>query len=161
MRDEVIAAANLIANTVIATTSEDGKHSKMMIAAHITAQKKERACQFFDQEVESIYANNERDNHKKRYELAYTNLMCNYFENQFLYSILAKLKTQEARQMLKELTNKGYFEDLNTRERQLTDIRNRNIGTHEYANFEYYKLNFNTDEITEFLLPIKRRKIGF
>ncbi len=161
MRDEVIAAANLVANTVIATTAEDGKHSKMMIAAHVTAQKKERACQFFEQEVKSIYENNERSNHKKRYELAYTNLMCNYFENQFLYSLLAKLKTTEARQMLRELTTKGYFEDLNTREKELTEIRNKNIGEHDYSDFEYYKLNFNTDDITEFLLPIKRRKIGF
>lgn len=161
MRDDVIAAANLIANTVIATTAEDGKLSKMMIAAHITAQKKERACQFFEQEVESIYENNERGNHKKRYELAYTKLMCNYFENQFLYSLLAKLKTTEARQMLRELTTMGYFEDLNKREKELTEIRNKNIGAHDYSDFEYYKLNFNTDDITEFLLPMKRRKIGF
>lgn len=161
MRSYLIKHANAVAEIVFNSVEKSKIDNHILNALEMNAKAKNLAESFFEVEKNLIKDNNEQNNYKKRYELAYSLLMFNYFHNQFIYKFLTIVDNDGSKRVLKFLQKKKYFENLDERARGLEEYRKEKIGMHNYDDFEFYKVNLESNEIDEYMQPSKKIKIGF
>jgi hypothetical protein len=161
MRSYLIKHANAVAEIVYNTVERDTIDNHIVNALELNAKAKNLAESFFETEKNLIKENGEHENYKKRYELAYSLLMFNYFHNQFLYKFLTLIDNESSKRVLKYLQERGYFEKLDERHKDLEGYKANRIGLHNYDDFEFYKVNLQTNEMDEYMQPSKKIRMGF
>lgn len=161
MRAQLIRQANDVVNHLIENTTDDNVDLRIFTAMKADVDSRKIAEEFFKEEKKIVNFYDTEDDRKRIYELAYISLMYNYFHNQFIYSFLSKAKSEKSKSLLRDLSKAGYFTDLDKKAKALEEVKNKHFEKYEYDDFEFYRMNIETNEIDEYLQPMRKIKIGF